>query len=71
MGFGQQGQPAEAAGLDHREIEIIRVGIGDPLTLLLDQKPQPQIVELGHPDPDDSAQASRTDKGRSRGGIRQ
>lgn len=67
VGFGQQSQPAEAASLDDREIEIARMGVSDPLTLLLDQKPQPQIVELGHPDRDDSTQASRADKGRAGG----
>jgi len=43
------------------------MGIGDPLALLLDQKPQPQIVELCHPDPDDCAHASRAGKRRARG----
>jgi hypothetical protein len=47
MGLGQQGQPAGSEGLHHREIELIRLALGDPLALLLHQQPQPQIVEIG------------------------
>jgi hypothetical protein len=46
--FGKEGQPAEAAGLHHREVEIGGLGVGDALAFLLNKEPQPQIVKLGH-----------------------
>ena len=48
MSFRQQRQLAEAAGLHHRKIEVGRLGISDALALLLHQKPEAQIVKLGH-----------------------
>jgi len=39
MGFSQQSEPAEATGLNHRQIEVSRLGVGDALALLLNKKP--------------------------------
>ena len=39
MGFGQQSQPAEATGLNHRQIKVSRLRVGDALALLLNKKP--------------------------------
>jgi hypothetical protein len=48
MGFCQDGQPAEATGLNHRKIHLRRLTGGDALTFLLHQQPQAQIMERRH-----------------------
>ena len=48
MGLGQQCQPAKASSLDDGQIEIRGLGVGNSFAFLLDQKPQPEIVKLGH-----------------------
>ena len=48
MGFRQQGQPAETAGLNNGKIQIRGLGVGDSLAFLLDKKAQTKIVKLGH-----------------------
>ena len=48
MGLSQQGQPAEAACLDDREVQIRWLGVCDPFAFLLHEKAQPEVVKLGH-----------------------
>ena len=47
MGFRQESKPAETAGLNHRQVQIRGVGFRNPLTFLLHQQPQTEIVKLG------------------------
>jgi hypothetical protein len=48
MGFRQEGEPAEAARLHHRQVQVGWLAGSDALAFLLNQKPQPKIVKLGH-----------------------
>jgi hypothetical protein len=48
MGLGQQGQPAEATGLNHRKINLLGFSASDSLALLLHQQPQSQVMKGGH-----------------------
>jgi hypothetical protein len=48
MGLGQQGQPAEATGLNHRKINLLGFSTSDSLALLLHQQPQSQVMKGGH-----------------------
>jgi hypothetical protein len=48
MGFRQKGEPAKAARLHHRQIKVCWLAGSDALAFLLNQKPQPKLVKLGH-----------------------
>jgi hypothetical protein len=48
VGFRQESQPTQAAGLHHGQVQIRGLGFSNPLTFLLHQQPQTEIVKLGH-----------------------
>jgi hypothetical protein len=48
MGFRQEGEPAEATRLHYRQVKVGWLAGSDALAFLLNQKPQPKIVKLGH-----------------------
>jgi hypothetical protein len=48
MGLGQERQPTQATGLNHREIQPVREMFNDLLAFLLHQQPEPEIMQLCH-----------------------